>query len=63
MDLQETVTINNKILVLIESKHAELPSLWPTSLESRYYGQLLMDTRKAEAAHTHGGLSDAVLDN
>jgi len=57
MDLKDTVKINTQILKLIESKHDDMPSLWPNSPETTYYKCLLADTALAISAIDHGGLA------
>lgn len=58
MTLQDTIKINTQILKLIEAKHDDMPSLWNTSPETRYYKQLLAETDVARSALEHGGLAE-----
>lgn len=57
MDLAQTIAINNRILVLIESKYEEL---WPAAYntpEARYYRMLARDTDQAKLALSHSGIA------
>lgn len=49
MNLEQTVIVNLKIMALIASKYADMPALWPLTVETRYYHQLAKDATKGKS--------------
>ena len=48
MNLQDTITLNQRIMALIESKYLDPPSLWPRGPDRSYHKRLLRDTVAAQ---------------